>query len=205
MRLLVLAAACVAAATQIAASPLHATFTGENGVQAFGYYVSPYYGTLDGTPVIFFCDDFANEVTIGQSWLAKASTITPGSDLSQTRYGKTEDAIALYEQAAWLTAQFDTEPKSQYGDLQASIWQIFDANAPEPSTKIWINRAKDSYTSMSYANYRVITNTGPVKATGQVQEFIMRESVPEPAAFVLFGSGLLCMMVFLKSRRRFIS
>ena len=190
MRILFLVAACLATAIPAPASPLHATFTGVNGVEAFGFSVSPYFGTLDGASITFFCDDFANEVTIGQSWLANSSTITPGSNLSQTRYGKTKDAISLYEQAAWLTAQFDTEPTSEYGDLQASIWQIFDLNAPEPSTKVWLNRAKDSYTAMSYAAFRVVTNTGPMKATGQVRS--LSSGIPSPSPPPFFCSDRDC-------------
>src|SRR6266700_3504947 len=71
------------------------TFTGVNGAAAFGYYVGPYSGTLSGTPATLYCVDFANEVSIGESWLANLTAIDGSSDLSNTRYGGVPNALAL--------------------------------------------------------------------------------------------------------------
>ena len=46
------------------ATLLPATFNGVNGATAFGYYVGPYSGTLNGNPVTFYCVDFANHLTL---------------------------------------------------------------------------------------------------------------------------------------------
>ncbi len=79
---------------------------------------------------------------------------TPGSDLSETRYGKSADALAIYEQAAWLTTQHQSQPTSQYGDLQATIWQLFDPAAPTPGSIVWAARAKENYASMVFTDFR---------------------------------------------------
>ena len=178
------------------ASPIQAEFTGVNGVNAFGYYVGEYYGTLESQSVSLYCDDFANEVHFGQKWMANLSTITTGSDLSNTRYGDVQNAGKLYQEIAWLDTQFGQQPTSQWGDIHATIWQIFDpSHAPLPSSGYWLTQAQQNYGSLNYDNFRVVTNVGPVLKTGQVQEFITMvapavTSAPEPGSALLMATGL---------------
>ena len=103
------------------ASPVQMTFVGVNGTKSFGSYVGPYYGTMNGAPVDLFCVDFANQVEFGQQWEANQTPITGQADLSNTRYGATAGALELYEQAAWLSLQFASQPASQFGDIKATI------------------------------------------------------------------------------------
>jgi len=183
---------------------LPATFDGVNGVAAFGFYVGPYYGTLDGAPVTFYCVDFANEVHFGESWLANETPLDGSSDLSNTRYGGAVDlpnALALYQEAAWLTSQYAGNP-NDYGDIQATIWQLFDPAAPTPSSDAWLLLAQQNYQNLDFSLYDVITNAN-VQATGQVQEFIIDPApVPEPSAIVLFGTALLLICAFVRRRIR---
>jgi hypothetical protein len=211
LRLTVLLSSTLILAANMAAAPVQAAFTGVNGASAFGYYVSPYYGKLESSVVTLFCDDFENEVAFGQQWQANLSRITPGSDLSLTRFGARPNAITLYQEAAWLVDQFPSQPTASFGELQATIWRIFDPHSPAPSSDYWLLQAQDHYSSISYAKFSVVTNinatlTGP----GQVQEFItpstgpaseLSTSVPEPAPFVLIGTGLMGL-AFLLSRVR---
>jgi len=187
------------------ASPIQATFTGVNGADAFGYYVGPYYGNLESQNVSLFCDDFANEVSFGQTWQANLSKITAGSDLSNTRYGGVADAPKLYQEIAWLDTQFGTQPTSQYGDLHATIWQIFDPQeAPQPSSNYWLTQAQNNYSSLNYDNFRVVTNVGPVTRTGQVQEFLTvlpSAATPEPAPALLIAAGLIGIGLIAKKAR----
>jgi hypothetical protein len=192
------------AISNVYASPIQATFTGVEGTNAFGYYIGPYYGQLESLNVSLFCDDFANEVNFGQKWMANLSKITTGSDLGQTRYGDMKDASYLYQQIAWLDTQFATQDKSQWGDIHATIWQIFDpSQAPVPSSQYWLSQARQNYATGNYDNFRVVTNVGPVMKTGQVQEFLTMlpdgsptfdspasTSTPEPGPAILIGSAL---------------
>lgn len=195
------------------ASPIQTTFTGVNGANAFGYYIGAYSGQLDGQNVSLFCDDFANEVTVGQQWTANLSTITTGSDLSNTRYGDVAGAAQTYQQVAWLDTQFSQQSTAQWADIHATIWQYFDPTAaPTPSSDYWMKQAQQNYSSIGYDNFRVVTNVGPVAKTGQVQEFITMVSpssagpvaTPEPASAFLIGSSLLlaafAVNVFQKKR-----
>jgi len=122
--------------------------------------------------VVLDCVDFANEVSFGQQWAVNLSPIETQADLADTRYGAMANGLRLYQEAAWLTEQYALNPASAYGDIQATIWQLFDQYAPAPATSYWLNLAEANYASGNYTNFFVVTNVGPVNPTGQVQEFL---------------------------------
>ncbi len=182
------------------------TFDGVNGAEAFGYYVGPYAGTMDGTPVELYCVDFANEVQIGEQWEANLTPISSGADLSQTRWGAEPGALTHYEEAAWLSLQFASQPATQYGDIQATMWQLFYGAAPTPSSSYWLDQAQSNYAAVDYGNFAIITNTAPVRETGQVQEFLTQlpagsefqsfdqtqaNIAPEPGTLAMIGLALV--------------
>ena len=178
----------------LSASSIQMTFVGVNGTQMFGEYVGPYFGTMNGTPVDLFCVDFANEVNFGQQWDANLTPMTSGAGLSDTRYGAAPGALELYRQAAWLSLQYAQQPASQYGDIQATIWRLFNASAPTPSSSWWMEQAAANYASADYSNFRIVTNSGPVRQVGQVQEFLVRtqsSDAPESSTQLLAGLGLV--------------
>lgn len=193
-------------------STIQATFTGVNGENAFGYYIGAYYGQLESQNVSLFCDDFANEVNFGQTWQANLSRITTGSDLSQTRYGDVNNASMLYQQIGYLDTQFALQPTSEWGNIHATIWQIFDpSEAPKPSSNYWLQQAQQNYASINYDNFRVVTNIGPVQKTGQVQEFITMlpptsslntAATPEPATALTMTTVLFLAALGAKVFRR---
>lgn len=203
------------------ANPIEATFVGVNGAEAFGYYVGPYYGDLGQQSVVFDCVDFANDVYFGQQWAVNLSPIDTQADLASTRYGGMADALQLYQEAAWLTEQYALSPASAYGDIQATIWQLFDKYAPSPSTNYWLTEAQANYAGGNYNNFFVVTNVGPVNPTGQVQEFLTvlnpsmsiypastinpldssnTVSTPEPALMGTLGLGLICLAALIRWR-----
>ena len=178
----------------LSASSVQMTFVGVNGASAFGVYVSPYYGTMDGTPVDLFCVDFANTVSFGQQWDANLTPISAVGDFSDTRYGTAPGGLERYEEAAWLALQYASQPTSQYADIQATTWQIFNAAAPAPSSSWWMDQARSHYASADYGDFRIVTNVGPVQPYGQVQEFLIRtqsSDAPEPNTELLAGLGLV--------------
>jgi hypothetical protein len=178
------------------------TFTGVNGVADFGYYVGPYYGTINGDPVTLYCVDFENEVYFGESWQANLTSLA-GGDLSDTRYGGIvgpPDGQQLYEEAAWLTTQYASNP-DDYGDIQTTIWQLFDPNAPAPSSGYWLQMAEKNYTGLNLSDFDIVTNLAPVHPTGQVQEYIIDPSpVPEPNSLVLLLTTLLALAFVARKR-----
>ena len=204
-RFLATCAIALCLSTTLSAASVQMTFDGVNGAQAFGVYVSPYFGTMDGTPVPLYCVDFSNEVQLGQQWDANLTPITSGADLGDTRFGAEPDALELYEQAAWLAQQFGSQAASQYGDIQATIWQLFNTDAPTPSSSLWLEQARANYASTDYGDFYIITNTGPVQQFGQVQEFltqVLPAAAPEPNLQLLIGLVLIVASCILRRRRR---
>lgn len=176
------------------------TFNGVNGAAADGFYVGPYYGTINGDPVTLYCLDFANDVSFGESWLANLTPIDGSGDLSHTRFGGLPNALTLYQEAAWLTTQYAGNPGS-YGDIQETIWQLFDPNAPPPSSDHWLQLAESDYHGLDFSKFEVVTNAPPVYATGQVQEFLIDPApVPEPSAVILLGTVVIAVFVVLRRR-----
>ena len=193
LRVFVCLAGLLIATQSVFADSFPLTFTGVNGATAFGYYVGPYSGTHNGDPVTLYCVDFANEVSFGESWLANLTSLDGSGDLGNTRYGGVPNALTLYREAAWLTTQYAGNPNS-YGDIQATIWQLFDANAPQPSSNDWLLLAESNYKSIDFSKFDVVTNVGPVYATGQVQEFLIDPpAVPEPSSVLLLGTVLIAV------------
>jgi len=222
MKILLRSLPCLLAVVSLRASPIEATFIGVNGTEAFGYYVGHYYGKLDQQSVVFDCVDFANGVHFGQQWAVNLSPIGSQADLTNTRYGEKLSALQLYREAAWLTQQYALNPTTAYGDIHATIWQLFDTYAPMPSSGYWLSQAEANYSTGNYDNFFVVTNVGPVKPTGQVQEFLTvlnptmsvypRMTVtpaassavvatPEPRFVGIAALGVVCLLV-ARSRRR---
>ncbi len=204
-RLAICCAVLLTGAVSALADPATLTFDGNSGTAAFGYYVGPYYGTINGDPFTLYCVDFANDVFQGETWQANLTPIDGSTSLSNTRYGGALDvpnALTLYQEAAWLTTQYAVDPGAT-ADIQATIWQLFDSNAPEPSSNYWLEQAQANYTSINFSDFDVVTNVGPVTATGQVQEFLVDPppSVPEPASLVLFASASILTAALLRRRR----
>lgn len=199
MGVLILCALGLLGASSARGDSVPVTFTGVNGAAAFGYYVGPYYGTVDGIPVTLYCVDFANEVYKGEVWQANLTLLSNG-DLSNTRYGSLPNSLTLYEEAAWLTTQYAQNP-SEYADIQATIWRLFVPSAPSLSSNKWLDLAAANFQNVDPHSFTIVTNVGPVRPTGQVQEFLVDPpQVPEPSSIFLFGTAGLLVFVFIRSR-----
>jgi hypothetical protein len=189
--------------------PVQMVFQGVNGANDGQYYVSPYYGTMNGQTVVLFCDDIINQVNFGQQWLANVTnlgTAVNTNNFSQTRYGSAAGSAVLgnpslaYEEAAWLTAQFASNP-TDLVNLQYALWDIMNPGARgngNATVQNWLLLASQNYGTVNLSNYAIVTNTGPLTLTGQVQEFIIR--TPEPGTLALLICGLLALCVRLMRR-----
>jgi hypothetical protein len=121
-------------------------------------------GVLDSDlSVETFCDDFNDEIYIGQDYSAYLSTLTTGSDLSHTRFGSNSswqtinisgdatdsaiindaNALGRYQMAAFLASQYQIQQGSNASNngLQAAIWDIMDP-ASSPAAPAYADAAQ---------------------------------------------------------------
>jgi hypothetical protein len=139
---------------------------------AFGYYMSPYSGTVDGVTERLNCVDFFHEVTVGEVW--SATTVNLGaaitaagtgdwSLLSYTRDGSNglyppSTALTIYEQVAFLTTQYAVNPGSnplQTTAIQTAIWAIADnqPNSAFTNTGNTVGSLNSSSTDVNSTGY----------------------------------------------------
>ena len=189
--------------------PVTMVFTGVNGANDGQYYVSPYYGTMNGQTVTLFCDDIINDVNFQQKWNANVTNLATAvntNNFSQTRYGSVLGSAVLgnpalaYEEAAWLTTNFASNP-GDLVNLQYALWDIMNPGARGngiADVQNWLLQASEKYGTINPGNFEVVTNCGPLTLTGQVQEFIVR--TPEPGTLSLLICGMLALCVWLMRR-----
>jgi hypothetical protein len=212
MRTTWLAMLFVAGVFQLSAGTLKVTLVGANGqTDSSGNLISPYNITMGAAPTVAYCDDFANEDSVGETYTVNVTNLASGN-LSNTRYGgisqtlatahgaQTYDGQQLYEMAAWLTTEFGSNTTTN-GEIQDTIWDLFNPNAgdptvhpPVPGTNTFLFASEANYSSVDAANFNILTNTGPVTLSGpgQTQELIV---APEPSTILLLGLGLMAIGV----------
>ena len=133
---LTMLAASAGAQTQVTAQLTAPNAPGGGAVTAFGYYMSPYSGTVDGSLQQLNCVDFFHDVMIGETWTGVltniGAAITNTALLVNTRDGSNgyytlAGALTAYEKVAWLTSQYPTNPGSDpqlSTAIQTAIWAI---------------------------------------------------------------------------------
>jgi hypothetical protein len=179
---------------------------GPTGNNLGGVYVAPYSGTLTpgtssalGTgPLALICDDFYDDVSIGQSWNVQVIPFSSG-DLTQTHFFTTPaDTTRLYEEVFYLIDQMNfssTDPSLllQNAELNWAIWSLTSGNPnlsnglpDESAIQADITLAQENYASgTNYDSFYILA----ADPTGSGQEYITQ--TPEPACVVLFAAGLL--------------
>jgi hypothetical protein len=176
-----------------------------NGVQTYaGYYVGPVSANLDGIEIVngVSCDDFNTSTPVPNSFSVDVSTLP---SLTYAKWGDVSGKIQKYQEAAWLIDQMRIHP-SEVGSIQFALWNLFNPNTPDPAgSQEWLNAANTvDLTGYDFSNIRIFT----AKPANSNQEFItgtittLPESVPEPATFLLFGSGAVGLIVIRKRRTK---
>ncbi|HXE30840.1 MAG TPA: hypothetical protein VN515_03450 [Terriglobales bacterium] len=211
-----LALAVLGLAAAACASSIPVTFTsnsGSLGGPAQGVYYYPYTLDVNGGNVTVACDDYFNEVHLGESWNATENTF---ANLSGALFYDGGLGVAKYREAAWLFTQFQN-PSPLVNNVNAAInfamWDLFSNGAPgintshpgsDTSSSYWLGLARaQNLSGFDFSQFVFYTPTSGWPAQdGQPQEYV--GEVPEPAPFVLLFSGLAAV-VWLDRRRRLSS
>jgi hypothetical protein len=227
-RLLLASALSLAPLTGSAQSSGTITFqpSGAGQPTALGYYVGPFWGTLASDPtkptIDLFCVDVLNAINFGYTWTANFSNLASG-DLSLTRHGDAK--ASKYQQAAYLASMYQAPgvTSSQYGGLQAAIWNLLNPGYPNGGTNVlstsseayWLGQANSWYngggaSAFDFSKWTVVTD---VSAAGRVwgygtQEFLTSSLntavTPEPETWMLMGTGLMLIVGFAVKRGRLV-
>lgn len=161
--------AAASAGAQVSAQLTAPYAPGGGAVTAFGYYMSPYTGTVDGKTYQFNCVDFFHDVVVGQTWNAISTNLgaamADNSLLSSTRDGSngyytTGDALAAYEKVAWLSTQYPTNPATNAAQsiaIQTAIWAIASNQLTPTPLSYMTNASGDVAESFDVTNPSVIS------------------------------------------------
>jgi hypothetical protein len=188
-----------------------------------GIYISPYTATVNGvpnTPVI--CDDFVDEVYIGESWNTSVGTVgTPSVGL----FGP--ENTQGYGEVAWLSEQLLANP-SNAGAISYAIWSVFEAPAVTSwllsptyndtttynavfGSGGWLAQAAENVpndaASANFSNVTVYTPSPSCApgTCGQAQEFLVVNplvSTPEASTVANLAVDFLGLGVLLFALRR---
>lgn len=198
-----------------AANTVPVTFTssasGLGGPTGTGVYYYPYQLTVNGASVTVACDDYADDVSLGESWNASVNTF---ADLSHTLFYNNGAGVSLYRQAAWLFTQFQPTPpltNNVNAAINYAIWDLFDGSAPgfntsnpgsNTSSAYWLSQAAaQNLAGFNFSDFVIYTPvSGWPSNDGQPQEYI--GEVPEPGTVFLFLTGLLGLAGLAWRRRR---
>lgn len=175
--------------------------------------VGPYRGQMvsePGSPMIdIYCVDFSNSIRVNQTWTANLWSLA--GNLSSTRFGKLYGGFmnaaaiqGMYRQAAWLSTQFAAQPTTEWKYIHAAIWHTTScpSGACVPSNAIgnshvaqYLGDAVANASSINLAEWSVMTDqvTTANNGVNGVQEYLVRNVVPEPETILLLGTGLLLL------------
>ncbi len=178
----------------------------QGAVTAFGYYMSPYSGTVDGTLVRFNCVDFFHEVWLGDVWqandvnlglaannLSLLNTTRDGSAPNEASFGSSTNVLDMYREMAWLTDQQPANPGLNAATsirttaIQTAIWAIGDPGYE--SSAGWGVNSSDQETQLTASAFNTPSDDPNTTAywIGQAQSNALSSSLVNSAYYYQFN------------------
>jgi len=189
------------------ASPVNVSLTGAGGVVSHDgtVFVGPYQIQVGGQTFNAPCDDYTDEIWVGETWQANKIPFT-AAGVSSALFGSHPNADHLYLEAAYLTTLFGKEPASDYNDISYAIWGLFEPSALSSSNydagaAAFLAQAESAKLSFrEFTGWEILVPIdGSQSQGGRPQEFLIPAATPEPATLALLGTGLVAVALF---RRR---
>lgn len=184
------------------------------GASDGSYFVLPYELSIDGVETSAICYDFHDEISMNQTWTATELTLQEA--MTEGQFSSLSNALAGYEQVAWLSSlQFtETLTTADQIDLQHAIWNVFSPGAytlPDDSflDSVQANEA-GGMAALNYNSYQFLE---AISGNGILaQSFVLYTpagnnngnpgSAPEPGSTALLMIGLALIGISGVSRLR---
>jgi len=201
--------------TALAQVTIH--FTGPTESSYGGVGTGLYAGTVNGNPATFFCDDYPDHITYGESWQANVSSL---ASLGAVRFPNPGGVPTLqaYSEVAWLAENLLTGMNKNGSGvtdpdtISFAIWSILYpfsppvGAGPAPGTANAIADAQSWWGGLSSACQTIAASCvdnvliyTPVQTQNGPQEFV--GTVPEPLSMALMGTFLSLAGVALRKKK----
>ena len=166
------------------------TLLSVNGASEDGFYVSPYFLSINGGPPIeAWCVDFPDHSTVGETWDA---IISDGIGLYAPSAADYLDMFGL------IQAELN-DPNPDFIAYQNALWSFEDPVDFAPPTGVYL---ADESTPLT-ASFQVVDGTDFFGAPGtRPQEFVIDAAAPtpEPGTWGMFAAGAFLLLARWKRR-----
>jgi len=182
---------------------LDGTTAGQYTFNGTTYELSPYGGTLNGTPTSFICVDISGHVPAAGSWQATSTMLT---NPTNNYVGTIQGSGTVYLEMAYLaTLMINNLAAGHVGEATAdqfAIWSFTGgpnpfANTPSSTQVLDLQALQAVQAGFTVTGWQILTPN-----PGQIGQEMLVMPAPEPSSLLLISGGLFGCVAFRSRRRR---